>query len=271
MSDTIIFTDLDETLLERVTFAFEPAHETLVRLRERGTPVVFCTSKTRTETEHFRQATGNSHPFIVENGGGIYLPKGYFNETPPDAQETGSYLRIAMGEEYGRILDGMKCLKSKTQNSILGFNDLSPEEVAADTGLSVELARFAKMREFDEPFKFIRREAEFCSQIQDWTNEIRLQLTQGGRYYHLHGEFDKGQAVRRLIRMYRKRFGRIETIGLGDSPNDLQMLLQVDHPVAVAHADGSHDTRLCTALPRLLKIADSGPRGWARGILQLVG
>lgn len=78
MARIIIITDLDGTLLHPKTYSFEKAMPALRLIKEMGIPLVFCSSKTRTEVEVWRQRLENSHPFISENGGGIFIPDGYF-------------------------------------------------------------------------------------------------------------------------------------------------------------------------------------------------
>ncbi|MDP2876998.1 MAG: HAD-IIB family hydrolase, partial [Holophaga sp.] len=64
----ILFTDLDGTLLDESTYAFEPALPAIRALQERGIPIVFCTSKTFAETVALQEVLGITDPFIVENG-----------------------------------------------------------------------------------------------------------------------------------------------------------------------------------------------------------
>jgi HAD superfamily hydrolase (TIGR01484 family) len=78
MKKLIIFTDLDGTLLDYSTYSFEPALPALQLLKERDIPFIICSSKTKKEIEYYRKKIGNNHPFISENGGGIFIPKGYF-------------------------------------------------------------------------------------------------------------------------------------------------------------------------------------------------
>jgi HAD superfamily hydrolase (TIGR01484 family) len=73
----IVFTDLDGTLLDE-SYSFAAAQPALRKTAELDIPLVLCSSKTRREIEHYRKKLGNSHPFISENGGGIFIPEGYF-------------------------------------------------------------------------------------------------------------------------------------------------------------------------------------------------
>ncbi|MBI5025340.1 MAG: HAD-IIB family hydrolase [Nitrospirae bacterium] len=74
----IIFTDLDGTLLDYHTYSFEKAGPAIELLKKKDIPLVICSSKTRAEIEYYRKKLGNHHPFISENGGGIFIPKDYF-------------------------------------------------------------------------------------------------------------------------------------------------------------------------------------------------
>ena len=66
----LVLSDLDGTLLDHTTYAFDAARAALERLRDARVPLVLCTSKTRAEVEPICAALPNAHPFIVENGGG---------------------------------------------------------------------------------------------------------------------------------------------------------------------------------------------------------
>jgi mannosyl-3-phosphoglycerate phosphatase len=78
MNKVIIFTDLDGTLLDYDTYSFEKALPALQLLRERDIPLIISSSKTAKEVVFYREQLENDHPFISENGGGIFIPKDYF-------------------------------------------------------------------------------------------------------------------------------------------------------------------------------------------------
>ena len=78
MSIILIFTDLDGTLLEHRTYSFEAARPALQKIQEKHIPLIFSTSKTRAEIEYWQKTINIYHPFISENGGGIYIPNNYF-------------------------------------------------------------------------------------------------------------------------------------------------------------------------------------------------
>ena len=51
LSRLLVFTDLDGTLLDYDTYAFDAAEPALDRLRRERIPFVLCSSKTRAEIE----------------------------------------------------------------------------------------------------------------------------------------------------------------------------------------------------------------------------
>jgi mannosyl-3-phosphoglycerate phosphatase len=104
------------------------------------------------------------------------------------------------------------------------------EELVFCTGLPLNLAKLAKNREHDEPFRIIKgNKASVFNAIK----MEDLKCTQGGRWLHLTGNTDKGKAVAILKNLYCQTFGKIETFGVGDGPNDLPMLKIVDKPFLI--------------------------------------
>ncbi|MFQ5918142.1 MAG: HAD hydrolase family protein, partial [Candidatus Binatia bacterium] len=66
MSNIIIITDLDGTLLNRQTYLLRDAALALDLIEARNIPLIFCSSKTRAEQEVYRKQLRIDHPFIVE-------------------------------------------------------------------------------------------------------------------------------------------------------------------------------------------------------------
>jgi mannosyl-3-phosphoglycerate phosphatase family protein len=146
----VLITDLDGTLLAQRDYSWAAARPALRRLARLGVPLVFCSSKTRAEILFWRRRLGNRHPFISENGGGIFLPAGYFSglEHLPliDGLPT-----IVLGSPYSRLRGEFVSLRQRLGAAVRGFGDMTDAEVAALTGLSRGQARLARQRDFDEP------------------------------------------------------------------------------------------------------------------------
>jgi len=260
MRKTLIFSDLDGTLLDETGYSFQEALPALDLARARAIPLILCSSKTRMEIEALRRAMDNGHPFISENGGGIFIPQGYF-AAAIEATALDGYQLITLGTPYAEIRSHLTALRERLGAKVRGFGDMTAEEVAELTGLSGEEAGLAKQRDFDEPFVFDGApDTRFLQAIE----EAGLRWTQG-RIFHIMGRHDKGRAVQILKALYQQQYGEIDSIGLGDSLNDLPMLQAVDRPVLIRHEDGSFDSRIDMA--GLEKTQSPGPQGWNEAVL----
>ncbi len=273
MSRYLLFTDLDGCLLDSDTYSFDEAKPALEALRAEEIPVILVSGKTRAEMEPLRERLGHQAPFIVENGAAVYVPLETFEFAPERSRRRSSYHVIELGTPYALLRDVLRQIEEAVGTPLQGFGDLSVEEVMATTGLPREDALRSMLREFDEPFlvngppKLIE---EICRQIVT----RGLNWTRGGRFFHLTGNNDKGRAAELLLRCYKRQRRLqdppedVETIGIGDSLNDLPLLLTVDHPVLVQKPDGSYDQDI--NLPNLIRAPGIGPAGWSRAVLDLL-
>ncbi len=263
MQKIIIFSDLDGTLLDGTSHSFNAALPALNKIQAHAIPLILCSSKTRAEIERCRILLNNQHPFISENGGGIFIPLGYFSVSF-EAKALDGYSLIELGMPYADIRHQFDRLRKHLPVQVRGFADMSNNEIAELTGLSWNEVKLAKQRDFDEPFIFEGAPDErFLRAIES----LNLSWTQG-RIFHIMGNHDKGRAVNILLSLYRQQYGGVASSGLGDSLNDLPMLEAVDHPVLVWRADGSVDSRI--AIPHIQKTQLVGPAGWNETVLQLL-
>jgi len=263
----VIFSDLDGTLLDLESYSWHEAREGLSLVVGRRVPLVLCTSKTRSEVEEFRAAFQNQDPFIVENGGAVYIPAQGRKRPVPEAVPVESYWRIGLGTPYDVLRSALREIRLQTGLPLRGFSDLEDHQVAELAGLCLDRARRAKQREYDEPFLLDRDEAAEIVAVR--ARDLGLEVSRGGRFWHLHGGTDKGRAVERLISLYRRERGPVITVGFGDSANDLPMLEAVDVPILVQKPDGSYDHGI--AMDRLVRAPAPGPRGWTWAVKRLLG
>lgn len=255
----VIFTDLDGTLLHPKDYSFAAAKDALKRIKAEGVPLVFSSSKTRAEIESIRLKLGNKHPFISENGGGIFIPAGYF---PAGSRMMAEGCEvIILGRPYSEVRAAFMEIRSELKAKVKGFGDMGVAEVARLAGLSREEAELAKKREFDEPFIFEEDKAgrsEFLRLIGQkgfgWTK---------GRFYHILGMHDKGAAARILKRYYRALYEDAVFIALGDGLNDAPLLKEAEYPVLVKKEDGTFEE---IGSIECIKADGVGPEGWGKAV-----
>jgi len=269
MKKFIIFTDLDGTLLDANTYSFGKALPALELIKKREIPLVICSSKTRKEIEYYRRKLGNHHPFISENGGGIFIPKNYFKLEVKSEKlkviEENTYQIIRLGAKYSDLRKAVQELQQEDFD-IKGFGDMTVDELRAAANMTEEEAVMAKERNFDEPFLFKGPDFKLPGLLKS-INEKGFKFTQG-RFYHILGSSNKGIAVSILTDLYKDKYGHVRTVAIGDSPNDIPMLERVDSPVIVQKPDGTYNLEI--KVPDIIKAKGIGPEGWNKAMLDLL-
>jgi len=264
----IIFTDLDGTLLDHHSYSYDAAREALERIQSQRIPLIICTSKTRAEIKVWRKKLQNRDPFVSENGGGIFFPRGMKIPDFSKALEREEWQVIELGIHYPKLLAKFRHLKELFGKKIRGFSELDVQEIMDLTGLSRKDAELARRREYTEPFIFEGRPADE-EKLRGEVKALHLNLTRGGRFFHLLGDNDKGKAVNILTDIYKRDLPHLKTIGLGDSVNDLPMLKEVDIPVVVQKPDGGYDAKMLD-IPNLICARGAGPAGWNKAVLEIL-
>jgi mannosyl-3-phosphoglycerate phosphatase len=266
----ILFTDLDGTLLDLADYSYDAALPALEALKKANIPIIFCTAKTFVENEYYRRKFGIEDPFIVDNGGAIFIPRNYFSFRF-ECKVRDDYCVIELGASYAELRAALKAIREEMGFKITGFGDMTAEEVAKDANLSVEEAERAKNKDYNESFIFDEPE-EKEALLFDKIRAKGFEVTHGGRYYNIHGkDADKGKAVKILTALFEKEYGEgesgVKTIGVGDSRNDISMLNAVEQPALVKNKKG---TWLDLSLPNLYKARGEGPEGWVEVVEKFI-
>ena len=268
MTQLIIFTDLDGTLLNSETYDYAVTVPIIQQLKSLKIPVIPVTSKTRAEVSTLRKDVGLTDPFVTENGSGIFVEINHnpFDQ-PPGEQEDG-YFVVELGCPYVQARAGLRVIANELHHSLLGFGDMTIARLQKYTGLSAKDAQEAKARVFSEPF--ITPKAVASEQIITAVESVGFKVVVGDRFSHLIGpDAGKGNAVKHLVSLYQSVLQPEETIvtmGLGNSPNDLDMLEHVDHPIVLPGVNGPHpqlDNRGWAIAP------SPAPQGWIEAVTEV--
>ncbi len=267
----LVVSDLDGTLLDPETYSFALAAPALERLEREGVPLILCSSKTRAEIEAVQGQLGIRHPFISENGGALFVPERYFPFPLRGACRVDGYEAVEFGRPHAELVDALHAAASVLRIRVTGFSDMSDADVARLCNLSLEQARLAKKREYDEPFSVGDADASSKPLLCDRLAGQGLRCTAGGRFDHVTGATDKGRAIGVLRMLYRRAARKhIVTAGLGDAPNDLSLLREVQIPIIVRRKDSSVTERLLAAIPYSRVSRHPGPHGWNEQVEELV-
>ncbi len=258
----VIFTDLDGSLLDYHTYSSELVAPVVARLKQAGVAIVFCSSKTRSEQEVYRRRLGIADPFIVEDGGAIFIKPDYFHFTYKYDRIIDGYQVIELGMPYDKIKQILERVRQQHKLNFTGFGDMDTAQVAAATGLDLALAELARKREYEETLILTGPDSETVL-ILKHIEAAGLRWTKGTRFYGVIGDNDKGMAAKILMKLFKQKLNGIKTIGIGDSLNDLPMLTEVDFPVLVQKPGGRWEE---IDLPGLKRAAGVGPEGWIMAV-----
>lgn len=261
----LIFTDLDGTLLDDQTYDFKPALPALKRIHSLRIPLIVVSSKTRAEIVFFSERLSLESPFVAENGGGIFFPAACRVPKDYPCERVDGYTALCIGRPIKEVLERSRRLKGSFD--FRGFSEMSPEEIAAMTGLTLEQAALASRREFDEPIALANplEDGEmFCKKASD----LGLDCVHGGRFVHLSLGSNKGRAVEIVLAIYRQLKGPFFSLALGDGPNDIPMLQVADKAVLMQSRDGTPLKGLDH--PDLVRIDGGGPAAWNEVILAIL-
>ena len=227
-----VLTDLDGTLLDHATYKWHAATGALEVLHRLRVPLILVTSKTRAEVIPILRGLRRREPFAVENGGAIYIPRGYFRFQVPGASPAGrGWLRIALGTPRQKLIQALDRAAKRADTSIRSFSEMSAREIAERTGLSSADTRRARQREFDEPFVVLSSGSKAVSRLNQEITRAGHHMTRGSRFFHILGKNDKGTAVLKLLACYRRASKtRIRSVGLGDSPMTFRFCAPLKSP-----------------------------------------
>lgn len=252
----LIFTDVDGCLINKHDYDFHDAVPALEEVDQRGIPLILASSKTASElTELSSQLPNVAAPLICENGSTTLWRGPHF----------GKARTTTIGIRRNEILPSLRQYKGDFR--FRSFDDLQLEGIMHHTGLSREAAERAMERSGTEPLIW----DDDKNRLTDFQKRLRengLNMTRGGRFWHVSGHATKGAAMSEVVDIFAA--GQTVdacSIAVGDSPIDQSMLDQSDFPVGILAPDGSSHvvvgpTGLFSNLP--------GAAGWAQAIRELL-
>ena len=218
-----VVSDVDGTLMDH-SYDLSPAKETIKLLQELSIPVILCTSKTAAEVKVIRKQLNLTDPYIVENGAAIY------GESLDKVSG-----KIILGDSYKTLEEILCSISSEINFNLQPLNNLSDQEATSLTGLRGHDLELMRDRHWSMPFlnppDSIEKQLNFCCK------KFKVEVFRGNRMSHMLSiNSNKGKAINAL-----KNYSNnpnIKIIGLGDSPNDLPLLLNSDYKIVIPGPGG---------------------------------
>ena len=255
MTDLIVFSDLDGTLMEHESYSTVAASKALAELARRGITPILNSSKTQQEMLAVRQELGFDGPYICENGAALY------NFSDSKSQTA----KKVFGPPRARWLPEVHQFRMRQHLRFEGFSDWTAADIALHTGLDENRAELARQRQYSEPILW-QDTAARLEHFADFLRAMDLQLIEGGRFISVQGVFDKSTAMNWLC----KQSGTSDTmtVALGDSPNDHAMLNSADIAVVIRSAK-SEQIQLDQP-QHIIRTRRPGPAGWQEAMLLIL-
>ena len=260
--NSVIFTDLDGTLLDHFTYQSDAALAMLEQLKSQHIPIIPNTSKTCEEVLQIRDELQLDGPFIIENGAAVYIPVDHFAVQPKGTRRDKGFWVKSFCQTRDYWLALLAQSASQYRPDFIGFNDLSVIQLAELTGLSQAQAAKAKNRQYGEPLQWTGEPARQSAFIEHLHN-LGAHVLKGGRFLHISGQCNKGEAQLWLAAQYQlnRPAKKSVSIALGDSDNDIAMLEAADIALQVrSPVHGFVNLKRQTGIYRSTKF---GPAGWA--------
>ena len=251
-----VVSDVDGTLMDH-SYDLTPAKETIKILQKLSIPVILCTSKTASEVKVIRKQLNLTDPYIVENGAAIY----------------GESLEmvngeIILGKKYELLEEVLNFISKEIDYKLIPLNNLTDQEATQLTGLTGDSLNLMRDRHWSMPFlnppSFLEEKINICCK------KYEVVIFKGNRMSHLlSNNSNKGKAINALKKY--SNIQKIEIIGLGDSPNDLPLLLNSDIRIVIPGVDGPN-LDLLNQLKDIEFILASKPNGygWKNEINKLI-
>lgn len=236
-----MFSEVDAVLENPDGPSFTKAANTLRLVAAENGALVLCSGKTRAELQFIHQKLDIHEPFICENGGAVLIPDGYFSFDIANGRSIAGYQAVEFGRRYEDVVELLHRTADRQGITVVGFSDMSVEDVARECRCSLLLARLAKLREYDEPFRILDGGPSARTRLFKALHAASLRCTRGRRFDRVGAPVDSHVGVSLLSSFYR-RHTAVTTVALAPMPPDSDLIRLVDHPIIVTEndAEGCH-------------------------------
>jgi predicted mannosyl-3-phosphoglycerate phosphatase (HAD superfamily) len=216
-------------------------------LDHHGIPAVLLTTRTRLQMDEPRRKLSHTHPFIAEDGCGVFLPEDYFHLRPqastsqPRGSATvrlGRFTCLPIAEPQPASSEALETLASETGVSVVPLRSLPPRELAQNTNLPLREAELARQRDFDELFFFAGASERDIENFQAAGRERNIQLRRRGVLWSLA----IGASVRRCVGELSKLYDRAlrshaRSVGVATPGQELDLFAACDRSILLSNKD----------------------------------
>src|SRR6185437_13348326 len=121
---------------------------------------------------------------------------------------------------YSDVVDLLHRTADRLRIEVVAFSDMSIEEVARECGLPLLQARLAKLRDYEELFRFVDPGSAGRSRLFKALEGVNLRGRKGGRFDRVGAPVDGAGGVSLLTSLYRRGRGDVVTICVAGTSSD---------------------------------------------------
>jgi mannosyl-3-phosphoglycerate phosphatase len=218
-------------------------------LDHHGIPAVLLTSRTRLQMDDPRRKLSHTHPFIAEDGGGVFLPEDYFHLRPDSSTSRprgtatvrlGRFTCLPIAQLQPAASEALETLAGETGVSVVPLRSLAPRELAQNTNLPLREAELARQRDFDELFFFAGASERDIENFQAAGRERNVQLRRRGVLWSLA----IGASVRRCVGELSKLYDRAlrshaRSVAIATPGQEADLFAACDRAILLTNKDHS--------------------------------
>lgn len=268
----MLFTKLENCLLDPRTDSFSAAEEAIAELERRRIPWVVFSGRTRAQIEPLRRKIGHRHPFVSENGGGLFLPQDYFHIAVEGSTRAGGYQLVPMGTPYAETCAALEDIAAEAGIEIASLQQMKPQETVHNLGLPPNEAKQARQREFEEQFFIVAASQKETENFIELARQRGFTAQAGEPLWRFSSVPDSGRAARQLAKLYRTAMReRFQIVGIGSSDSDLPMLAAANKQYILERPNENLQARKERKAVQLEYAGAAGSVNWGKLVLEVLG
>jgi mannosyl-3-phosphoglycerate phosphatase len=218
-------------------------------LDHRGIPAVWLTSRTRLQLDDPRRKLAHTHPFIAEDGCGVFLPEDYFHLRPQSSNSKprgtatvrlGRFTCLPIAEQQPAASEALETLAAETGASVVSLRSLPPRELAQNASLPPREAELARQRDFDELFFFAGASDEDIENFKAAGRTRSIQLRPRGVLWSLAIGASIRRCVGELSRLYERALrSHARSVGIATPGQEADLFDACDRSILLTEECGN--------------------------------
>lgn len=259
----LLFSDIDGTITNKFSHAFEGSEIYLDKLIKGGFTVVLTSSKTFEEITFIQKQLEFSEMFIFENGSGIAFPieKYAFLDGIKSSFREQQFLIYPLAPMNLPIQNWRQIMKSFFNNAPL-LSGSNVEELMTITGLTKAALKRAQNRKFTETCLIEYNNSTNLQIINNQLLNFQGVAEIGSRFLTVsHHGISKGIAIKKVIELLSENNRQLNTFSIGDGLNDFTMFNETDYCFFLSEA-----VNLPDKIKHCSLINQAGPSGFAKAV-----